>query len=136
MKIPISFCLGWPERLNIDIPRMQPLNLKKLHFEPIDQKRFPCLPLSIKAAKNGGGATAVLNGANEEVVSAFLDEKINFLDIYKTLSLVMEKLDKILFLKEKEPIPSYLPNIKTLEDAIKADRWGRNLATKIIEQIS
>ena len=96
MKIPISYCLGWPERLNIDIPRMQPLNLKKLHFEPIDQKRFPCLPLSIKAAKNGGGATAVLNGANEEVVSAFLKERIKFLDIYKILSLVIKKLEKII----------------------------------------
>ena len=46
--------------------------MNALHFESIDPQRFPCLPLSVKAAKQGGGAPAVMNGANEEaVVTAF-----------------------------------------------------------------
>jgi len=135
MKIPIAYCLAWPERLNIKNPRMDPINLKKLHFEPIESKRFPCLLLSVKAAEKGGGVPAILNGANEEIVSAFLNEKINFLDIYKTLNTVMEKLDNILNTSKKENIPHFFSSIKTLEDAIHADKWGRNQAIKIIEQI-
>ena len=136
MKIPIAYCLAWPERLNIKNPRMDPINLKKLHFEPIESKKFPCLQLSVKAAEKGGGVPAVLNGANEEVVSAFLNEKINFLEIYKTLNTVMEKLDKFFHASNKENIPYFLSSIKTLEDAIQADEWGRNQAIKIIEQIN
>ncbi len=135
MKIPIAYCLAWPERLNIKNPRMDPRKLKKLHFEPIESKRFPCLKLSVKAAEKGGGAPAVLNGANEEVVSAFLKEKIKFLDIYKTLNTVMEKLENFLYTSQKGNIPLFLSNIKTLEDAIQADEWGRDQAIKIIEQI-
>ncbi len=136
MRIPISFCLGWPERLNIKIPHMNPLNLKKLHFEPVNLKKFPCLQLSLKAAKKEGSFPAVLNGANEEVVLAFLKDKIKFLDIYKTLSLVMKKLEKIIKTFEKDNIPPYLSNIANLEDAIQADQWGRKQAKKIIEQLN
>ena len=136
MRIPISYCLGWPERLNIKISHMNPLNLKKLHFEPVNLKKFPCLQLSLNAAIKEGSFPAVLNGANEEVVSAFLKEKIKFLDIYKTLSLVMKKLGKIIKTFEKENIPPYLSNIANLADAIEADQWGRKQAKKIIEQLN
>ena len=115
---------------------MDPINLKKLHFEPIESKRFPCLQLSVKAAEKGCGLPAVLNGANEEIVSAFLNEKINFLDIYKTLNTVMEKLNNFLHTSKKEKNPHFLSSIKTLEDAIQADKWGRDQAIKIIEQIN
>ena len=135
MKIPIAYCLAWPERLNIKNPRMDPRNLKKLHFENIESKRFPCLQLCVKAAEKGGGAPAVLNGANEEVVSAFLNEKIKFLDIYKTLKIVMEKFENFLHTSKKENIPLFLSSIKTIEDAVQADEWGRDQAIKIIEQI-
>ena len=89
MRVPIAYCLGWPERLPLKIPRLDPVALNALHFEAIDTQRFPCLSLSLKAAKQGGGAPAVLNGANEEVVAAFLNEEIRFVDIFKTLATVM-----------------------------------------------
>tara|TARA_B100000700_G_scaffold121252_1_gene136106 strand:+ start:978 stop:2222 length:1245 start_codon:yes stop_codon:yes gene_type:complete len=136
MKIPISYCLAWPERLRINRSRMNPLNLKKIHFEPINQKRFPCLNLSLNVAKKGGSFPAVLNGANEEVVSAFLKEKIKFLDIFKTLSFVIEKLENVFKTIKKEKIPLYLFEILTLEDAIQADQWGRKQAIKFIEQLT
>jgi 1-deoxy-D-xylulose 5-phosphate reductoisomerase (EC 1.1.1.267) len=71
MRVPIAYCLGWPERLPLKIPRLDPLSMSALHFEKIDLQRYPCLPLAIKVAKQGGGAPAVLNGANETVVNAF-----------------------------------------------------------------
>ena len=73
----------------------------------------------------GGGAPAVLNGANEKVVSSFLEEEINFLDIPKTLYSVMKQLYKTISLPE---VPSFLKQIRTLEDAVKADQWGREQA--------
>ena len=139
MRVPIAYCLGWPERLPLKIPRLDPVALNALHFEAIDTQRFPCLSLSLKAAKQGGGSPAVLNGANEEVVAAFLNEEIRFVDIFKTLATVMGKLDETLHYAEPEcleEIPNFLLNIKSLEDAIQADQWGRKQVGKVLEQIN
>ena len=139
MRVPIAYCLGWPERLPLKIPRLDPVALNALHFEAIDTQRFPCLSLSLKAAKQGGGAPAVLNGANEEVVAAFLNEEIRFVDIFKTLATVMGKLDETLHYVEPEcldEIPNFLLNIKSLEDAIQADQWGRKQVGKVLELIN
>ena len=103
--------------------------MEALHFEAIDPKRFPCLSISIKAAIQGGGAPAVLNGANEKVVASFLEEDINFLDISKTLHTVMQQFYKTISLPE---VPSFLKYIRTLEDAVKADHWGRQQAMKFM----
>ncbi|MEC9069528.1 MAG: 1-deoxy-D-xylulose-5-phosphate reductoisomerase [SAR324 cluster bacterium] len=138
MRVPIAYCLGWPERLPLKIPRLDPVDLNALHFEAIDSQRFPCLALSIKAAKQGGGAPAVLNGANEEVVAAFLNEEIRFVDISKSLSTVMDKLDETLHYTEPEcldEIPNFLLQIKSLEDAVQADEWGRKQVGKVLELI-
>ena len=129
MRVPLAHCLGWPERLPLKIPRMDPVSVKALHFEAIDPKRFPCLSISIKAAMQGGGAPAVLNGANEKVVASFLEEDINFLDISKTLHSVMQQFYKTISLPE---VPSFLKYIRTLEDAVKADQWGREQAMKFM----
>ena len=139
MRVPIAYCLGWPERLPLKIPRLDPVALNALHFEAIDTQRFPCLSLSLKAAKQGGGSPAVLNGANEEVVAAFLNEEIRFVDIFKTLATVMGKLDATLQYVETEcldEIPNFLLNIKSLEDAIQADQWGRKQVGKVLELIN
>ena len=139
MRVPIAYCLGWPERLPLKIPRLDPVALNALHFEAIDTQRFPCLSLSLKAAKQGGGSPAVLNGANEEVVAAFLNEEIRFVDIFKTLATVMGKLDETLHNAEPEcleEIPNFLLNIKSLEDAIQADQWGRKQVGKVLELIN
>ena len=139
MRVPIAYCLGWPERLPLKIPRLDPVDLNALHFEAIDSQRFPCLALSIKAAKQGGGAPAVLNGANEEVVAAFLNEEIRFVDISKSLSTVMDKLDETLHYTEPEcldEIPNFLLQIKSLEDAVQADEWGRKQVGKVLELIN
>jgi 1-deoxy-D-xylulose-5-phosphate reductoisomerase len=125
MRVPLAHCLGWPERLPLKIPRLDPLSLNALHFEEIDPQRFPCLTTSIKVARQGGGAPAVLNGANEEAVDAFLQEEISYLDISKTLHSVMSKYDQITSLPES---PSFLKDINTIEGAEQADQWGREQA--------
>ena len=106
---------------------MDPISLGTLHFEVIDPIRFPCLSISKKAAKQGGGAPAVLNGANETLVDSFLAEEINFLDISKNLHSVMQQFYKTISLNE---VPSFLKHISTIEDAVKADQWGREQALR------
>ena len=139
MRVPIAYCLGWPERLPLKIPRLEPVRQNALHFESIDPKRFPCLPLSVKAAKQGGGAPAVMNGANEEAVASFLREEIRFVEIAKTLASVMRLLDETLLKLETElpaGTPHFLWDIHNLEDAKHADKWGREQARKVLDQVS
>ena len=132
MKVPIAYCLGWPERLPLKIPRLDPLSMSTLHFEKINPQRYPCLPLAIKVAKQGGAAPAVLNGANETVVTAFLGEEIRFVEIAETVAAVIKDFEKALL---QVDVPSFLQKISTLEDAEHADKWGRKQASKILESI-
>ena len=132
MRVPIAYCLGWPERLPLKIPRLDPLSMSALHFEMIDPQRYPCLPLAIKVAKQGGAAPAVLNGANETVVTAFLGEEICFVEIAETIAAVIKDFEKAL---HQVDVPSFLQKIRTLEDAEHADKWGRKQASKILESI-
>jgi 1-deoxy-D-xylulose-5-phosphate reductoisomerase len=92
MKTPIAYALGYPERITSGA---QPANMAKLQnltfFEPDDAK-FPMLKLAREAIKTGGSAAAVMNAANEVAVAAFLAKKIGFMDIYRVVSSVMEKL--------------------------------------------
>jgi len=132
MKVPIAYCLGWPERLPLKIPRLDPLSMSPLHFEKINPQRYPCLPLAIKVAKQGGAAPAVLNGANETVVTAFLGEEIRFVEIAETIAAVIKDFEKAL---HQVDVPSFLRKIRTLEDAEHADKWGRKQASKILESI-
>ena len=139
MRVPIAYCLGWPERLPLKIPRLEPISQNTLHFESIDPQRFPCLPLSVKAAKQGGGAPAVMNGANEEAVAAFLHEEIRFVEIAKTLASVMRQLDETLQQLDTDlPAgdPHFLRDIHSLEDAEHADQWGREQARKVLDLVS
>ncbi len=132
MRVPIAYCLGWPERLPLKIPRLDPLSMSALHFEKIDPQRYPCLPLAIKVAKQGGAAPAVLNGANETVVTAFLGEEIRFVEIAEIIASVIKDFEKAL---HQVDVPSFLRRIRTLEDAEHADKWGRKQASKILESI-
>ena len=81
MRIPIAYALGWPERLEADTPRLDLTEIGKLTCEPPDPARFPPLRLAREVLRMGGSAPNVLNAANEVAVSAFLEERIGFLDI-------------------------------------------------------
>jgi 1-deoxy-D-xylulose-5-phosphate reductoisomerase len=81
MRVPISYALHHPER--VDVP-VRPLNLVEvgaLTFEPVDEETFSCVRLARDAARAGGTATCTLNAANEVAVHAFLRGRLAFLDI-------------------------------------------------------
>ena len=69
------------------------MRLGGLDFRRPDLERFPCLGLAISAARAGGTAPAVLNAANEVAVQAFLDRRLNFLDISVVIESVLNTVD-------------------------------------------
>jgi 1-deoxy-D-xylulose-5-phosphate reductoisomerase len=78
MRIPIAYCLGFPERLRSGAPALSLNALGALHFSPPDRLAFPCLDLARRAQASGKGCPVVLNAANEEAVEAFLADRIPF----------------------------------------------------------
>ncbi len=119
MRIPISYALSFPERLNLNLP---PLNLSKsegLTFSLPDPERFPCLKLAYQSIEIGETMPAILNAANEVAVGAFLEGSIKFTNIPVLLKRVMEE-------HEVKPV-------HTIEDILKADHWAREKAKALLE---
>lgn len=81
MRLPISYAMFYPERVESLIKPVDFTTLHKLTFELVDFERYPMVELAIKAFKNGGSSRTVLNAANEACVSLFLKNKIKFIDI-------------------------------------------------------
>ncbi len=81
MRTALAVGLGWPERVESGVSGLDLLAQGRLEFEPPDMEAFPCLRLARGAMQAGGTAPAVLNAANEEAVSAFLQGRVGFLAI-------------------------------------------------------
>ena len=81
MRLPIQYALTWPERTPGPAAALDMLSCPNLTFAKPDADTFACLGLALKAARMGGNAGAVLNGANEAAVDLFLKERIRFTDI-------------------------------------------------------
>ncbi len=78
MRVPISYALHYPERADVDVPRLDLAALGSLEFEAPDLETFACLRLALEAGRAGGTAPCVLNAADEVAVAAFLDGRIGF----------------------------------------------------------
>jgi 1-deoxy-D-xylulose-5-phosphate reductoisomerase len=118
MRVPISYALHYPER--VDVP-MRPLDLAEvgaLTFEPVDTDAFPCLRLAREAAAAGGTAPCVLNAANEVAVHAFLAGRLSFLGIPAVIEATLSRLP---------PLP-----VRAFESLYDADREARAVAAELI----
>jgi len=78
MRTPISYGLGWPDRLRSGVAPLDLISIAQLDFEEPDEDRFPCLRLAKEAVEAGGTAMATCNAANEIAVEAFLACRIGF----------------------------------------------------------
>ena len=85
MRLPIQYALFWPDRVPGPARELDLFSCGGLSFAQPDLDTFRCLALAIQAAKEGGTAPTILNGANEVAVSKFLEEKIGFLDIARAV---------------------------------------------------
>lgn len=81
MRVPISYALHYPERVDVPVGALDLVALGSLTFEPVDEKAFACLRLARHAARAGGTAPCTLNAANEVAVYAFLAGRLRFLEI-------------------------------------------------------
>ncbi len=93
MRTPIAHALAWPERIEAGVAPLDLAEIGSLHFERPDLVRFPALRLALEAEAAGGSAPAVLNAANEVAVAAFLDGRIGFTDIARTVESVLAASD-------------------------------------------
>ena len=116
MRLPIQYALTWPARTQAVAKPLDLLTCPPLTFYAPDYEAFPCLSLALEAAKTGGTATAVLNGANEAAVGLFLEGKIPFGDIAKRVERALAGVPVV-----QSP---------TLEEVLAADWAARELAGK------
>ena len=116
MRLPIQYALTWPSRTQAVAKPLDLLTCPPLTFHAPDYEAFPCLSLALEAARTGGTATAVLNGANEAAVGLFLAGKIPFGDIARRVEHALAGVPVV-----QSP---------TLEDVLAADEAARALAGK------
>jgi 1-deoxy-D-xylulose-5-phosphate reductoisomerase len=93
MRTPIAHCLAWPKRMDVPVETLDLAQIANLSFQAPDPVRFPCLRLAMAAMTRGGGATTVLNAADEIAVDAFLKGAIGFMDIPAAVEAALDKLD-------------------------------------------
>jgi 1-deoxy-D-xylulose-5-phosphate reductoisomerase len=85
MRVPISYALSYPERLDTGLSRLNLTECSNLSFLKPDTNRFPALQIAYEACKTGGCMPTVLNAANEIAVEAFLEGKLKFPEISKVV---------------------------------------------------
>ena len=92
MRVPISYALHYPERADVDVPRLDLASVGELSFEPPDLETFACLRLALAAGGAGGTAPCVLNAADEVAVAAFLEGRIELTAIAAAIERVLEAM--------------------------------------------
>ena len=86
MRLPIQLALTYPERAACPVDALDLISCGPLTFFAPDLDAFPCLRLAMQCAQQGGTACPAMNGANEEAVALFLEDKIGFYDIYRLVA--------------------------------------------------
>lgn len=119
MKTPIAYALSYPERLPLNLPALDLCALGSLSFSKPDNQRFACLELAYEALRAEGTAPAVLNAANEVAVEAFLNRELGFLAIPDILRRVLDAHRH--------------GSLTHIDEALRADRWGRQAARRLID---
>ncbi len=125
MRMPIAYCLGWPDRHAWEAPRLDLAALATLTFEPPDLVRFPALKLARAVLEAGGAMPTVLNAANEVAVEAFLARRIGFPGI---VAVVENALERAVSEGLREPA--------TVEEALAIDHIGRSIARTLLPQFA
>jgi 1-deoxy-D-xylulose-5-phosphate reductoisomerase len=117
MRLPIALALGWPDRVPGAALAVDWTTAQSWTFEPLDTDAFPAVDLARRAGLAGGCAPAVYNAANEELVTAFHDGAIGFLQIVDTLGDVLAE-----WLSERH---GTVGNPGTVVDVEQAEEWAR-----------
>jgi 1-deoxy-D-xylulose-5-phosphate reductoisomerase len=120
MRVPISYALHYPERVEVPVRPLDLTAVRALTFEPVDTEAFACLRLAREAAEAGGTAPCVLNAANEVAVHAFMDRGLGFLDIPAVIEETLERM----------PVAP----VRAFESLYHADREARAVAAELVAE--
>jgi len=121
MRIPIAHALAWPKRIESGAERLDLFEIARLDFEAPDLERFPCLAYAFEAASRDDTAAVIMNAANEEAVSAFLDNAILFPDIPRVIRRALDELSP--------------RQAASIEEVLHDDQRAREHAREIIKGI-
>jgi 1-deoxy-D-xylulose-5-phosphate reductoisomerase len=119
MRVPISYALHHPDRVDVPVRPLDLVEVGALTFEPVDEAAFPALALARAAAIAGGTAPCVLNAANEVAVHAFLSGRLGFLGIPAVIEGALERLPA--------------QRVRAFESLYEADRDARAVAAELVE---
>jgi len=122
MKLPIALALGWPARVPAAAQACDFSTASTWEFMPLDAEVFGAVDLARQAGQRGGCLTAVYNAANEEAAAAFLDERIGFPAIVRTIAEVLRAADQ------------WTAEPATVDDVLDAQRWARDRARREVER--
>jgi 1-deoxy-D-xylulose-5-phosphate reductoisomerase len=114
MRMPIQYALTYPERVPSNGCALDWSTLRKLEFEDVPVRKFPCLQLAKEAIRQGGPLPCALNAADEIAVAAFLERKLPFLGIAAVIERVLERMPRTAMNK--------------IDDVLEADLEARRLA--------
>jgi 1-deoxy-D-xylulose-5-phosphate reductoisomerase len=114
MRTPIAHALGWPERIEAGVDRLNLAQMNDLSFREPDLERFPCLGLAFEAMRRGDSAPVTLNAANEVAVQEFLEGRLRFDRIPRLVGEVMDRVA--------------ITGLSSLDDVLEQDRVARSAA--------
>ncbi len=118
MKAPIAYALSYPRRVSTGVKPLDLTLFSGLTFFKPDLEKFRCLQLAYDALTCGPSMPAVMNAANEVAVAAFLEGRIGFTAIPTVIEETMSAHGGV--------------PLVTIEDVLRADRWGRTRAAEAI----
>ena len=122
MRMPIQYALTYPERVASNQVDLDWAKLKRLDFEKVSTRRYPCLRLAREAMKKGGAWPCALNAADEIAVAAFLEHQIPFLGIPEIVEAVLTRTPRI--------------RIEKMDDVLAADREARRIAKEEVGRLA
>jgi len=122
MTLPIQYALTYPERLPSDVKPLDLVEVGSLTFDRPDTTRFPALALARQAAEIGGTMPAVLSGADEVAVEAFLAGRLPFLGIPELVEQTMSR-----------HTATYQPSLEAL---LRAEQWAQVTAASLVEEVA
>jgi 1-deoxy-D-xylulose-5-phosphate reductoisomerase len=121
MKAPIAYALAYPERITTGVKHLDLTSFSGLTFFNPDHNKFRCLQLAYRAITSGESMPAIMNAANEIAVAEFLEGRIGFTRIAETIERTMDAHSA--------------HNLRSIEEVLKADLWGRETAREICKEI-
>jgi 1-deoxy-D-xylulose-5-phosphate reductoisomerase len=120
MRMPIQYALTYPERVASNQLRLDWSAIRRLDFETVSSRRFPCLDLARAAMIEGGAQTCALNAADEVGVAAFLERRLSFAGIARVIERVLERMPRL--------------KLSAIEDVFAADGEARRLAQEEVQR--